>query len=342
MGGIDKTKGKSHAWIWILVVVIVIGSAVGSCSQQTAKYTDTMETVTIGVAVTPLSSPVITANLQGYFIDNGLDVTIKEYVSGRHALEGMFAGEVDICTVADTPIVFNSFERRDFRIFATFVYSYNDSKVVTRKDTNINMGTDLKGKKVGVQIGASSHFFLGVFLAHNHLPISQVVLIDIKTVDLPVALKNNEVDAISAWEPFAYKAKQLLEDKAVVLPSLKICRTTFNLAVMEDFARSHPEALERFLRAVNEGARFTKTNEEKSQAMVSESLKIDREDIGLFWDEYVFEISLDQALLVGWEDIARWAIINEFTDKTEVPNYLDYIYFDALEAVKPEAIGIIR
>jgi len=29
-------------------------------------------------------------------------------------------------------------------------------------------------------------------------------------------------------------------------------------------------------------------------------------------------------------------------DKTELPNYLDYIYLDALKKVKPEAVRIIR
>ncbi|NIT52457.1 MAG: hypothetical protein GWO41_06890 [candidate division Zixibacteria bacterium] len=60
------------------------------------------------------------------------------------------------------------------------------------------------------------------------------------------------------------------------------------------------------------------------------------------WDDYVFEIFLDQSLLLSWEDIARWAIKNKFTDKTTVPNYLNFIYLDGLEAVKPEAITIIR
>jgi hypothetical protein len=33
---------------------------------------------------------------------------------------------------------------------------------------------------------------------------------------------------------------------------------------------------------------------------------------------------------------------NNLTDATKVPNYLDYIYFDALEEVKPEVVTIIH
>jgi NitT/TauT family transport system substrate-binding protein len=42
------------------------------------------------------------------------------------------------------------------------------------------------------------------------------------------------------------------------------------------------------------------------------------------------------------EDEARWRIENNLTDKTAVPNYLDFMYFGGLQAVKPEAITAIR
>jgi NitT/TauT family transport system substrate-binding protein len=75
---------------------------------------------------------------------------------------------------------------------------------------------------------------------------------------------------------------------------------------------------------------------------VAERLNLDREVMNALWDDFVFEISLEPSLLVTLEDEARWAIKNRLTDATEVPNYLDYIYFDALEAVKPTVVGIIH
>jgi NitT/TauT family transport system substrate-binding protein len=60
------------------------------------------------------------------------------------------------------------------------------------------------------------------------------------------------------------------------------------------------------------------------------------------WKEGKFTLFLDQALIVSLEDQARWAIKNKLTDATKAPNYLNYIYFDALEAVKPKSMTIIR
>ena len=42
------------------------------------------------------------------------------------------------------------------------------------------------------------------------------------------------------------------------------------------------------------------------------------------------------------EDEARWMTNDGLTTEKQVPNFLDYIYDDALKAVKPEAVNIIR
>ncbi len=60
------------------------------------------------------------------------------------------------------------------------------------------------------------------------------------------------------------------------------------------------------------------------------------------WSNFKHSVALDQELLISMEDKARWVIENKLTDAKKVPNYLNFIYFDALEAVKPERISIIR
>jgi len=342
---VSQAQEKKKFPIWIGAVFVVLALAVGTyfiMSRKPGGFAKSKEKVRLGISKSFLSIPVYIAKEQGYFAKEGLDITIKEYSSGKKAMQSMLAGEVDISTVADMPVVFNSFKRKDFCIFATFTYSYPFVKIVARKDKGIKTGTDLIGKKVGANRGTSSHFFLGVFLLHNQLSISKVEMINIRTVDLPAALKNNEVDAISVWQPYTQKAKKLLQDNAIELPCSEIYRTTFNFAVMKSFAKDHPEILKNLLRAIDKAATFIKKNRERSQDIIVESFKLDKDTVRAAWDDFIFEISLDQTLLVAWDDIARWAIENNFIDKKKLPNYLNFIYLDALEAVKPESITIIR
>ncbi|MEE8481005.1 MAG: hypothetical protein V3T59_07170, partial [Desulfobacterales bacterium] len=76
--------------------------------------------------------------------------------------------------------------------------------------------------------------------------------------------------------------------------------------------------------------------------IVSQRLKLDKELVVSIWDDFKFQLMLDQAIIITLEDEARWAIDNNLTDATEVPNYMNYIYFDALEEIKPKAVTVIR
>jgi len=330
---------------WIGVVFILAVSAIGAYFFMTHGLdaaAGNAEKVKLGISRSFLSIPVYIAQKQGYFEKEGLDVTIREYDSGKASAGSMFKEEIDISTVADMSVVFNSFLRDDFCVISTFTSSYDFIKIIARKDRGIKTGADLKGKKVGVNIGTSSHFFLGVFLIHNRLSISEAEMINIGTLDLPAALKNDEVDAISVWEPYAQEARQLLQDNAIELPGSEIYRTTFNFAVLKSFAQDNQETVKRFLRAIDRACAFIKSNREESQQIIAANFNIDKEIVNMLWDGYIFELSLDQALLASWDDIARWAIKNRLTDKKTIANYLKFIHLDALAAVKPEAVTIIH
>ena len=337
--GLQKGNRARQRGLFVITALLVASLSFISCESD---KTGIKEKITVGISKAFLSIPVYIAQKQGFFSDEGLDVTVKEYSSGKKATQALFAGKVAISTVADMPVVFESFKRQDFCIIATLPYSFPFVKIITRKDSGIKTGADLKGKKVGANRGTSSHFFLGVFLIHNRLSISDVEMINIKTVDLPAALKNNEVDAISVWQPYTQKAMQLLGDNAIELPSSEIYRTTFNFAVMKVFAKEHPEILQKFLRAIDKAAAFIRKDREKAQEIIAGSFNLDKNVVSAAWDDFVFGISLDQSLLVAWDDIARWAIKNRLVSKKKFPNYLNYICLDPLEAVKPKSITLIR
>ncbi|MBW2595687.1 MAG: NrtA/SsuA/CpmA family ABC transporter substrate-binding protein [Deltaproteobacteria bacterium] len=337
----EKKKFPVRAAAISAVLILAVGVCfLVSCGQ--GESPEIKEKIRLGASKSFLSVPVYIAKEKGYFAKEGLDVTLKEYGSGKAATQALFAGEMDISTVADMPVVFNGFKRDDFCIFATFTHSYLFVRIIAREDSGIRAGADMKGKKVGASIGTSGHYYLGAFLIHNRLSISEVEMIDTRTFDLADALKNRKVDAISVWQPYAQKAKELSGDNAIELPGGDIYRATFNFAAMKDFASEHPKALKRFLRAIDRADTFIKGNREEAQGIITKAFNLDKETVNAVWDDFTFELSLDQALLVSWDEIARWAIQNRVVDGKTFPNYLNLIDTNAMDAVKPEAITIIR
>ena len=59
-------------------------------------------------------------------------------------------------------------------------------------------------------------------------------------------------------------------------------------------------------------------------------------------DQGFFALALDESLVAGMQDEARWTIQNDPTAKKEMPNFLEYIYEGGLKAAKAEAVNIIH
>ena len=325
-----------------LAVAVVLGLGLYlSVLKQPGKYTGPVERIVLGAETVAHSSPVWIAESKGYFIEEGLNVEIREFESGRTALRTMLnMGGVDIATAAQTPVISNSFNRNDYAIIGGMVYSDNDAKMLARKDRGISAPANLKGKTVGITAGSSGHFFLGIFLAYYGLQISDVKTIDMEATRLSQALIEGQVDAIATWEPHIYNAKKVLGNKALLLPGGGIYREDFYFIARKDFIKNNSEALKRFLRAIEKGEAFIMKNRKEAIDIVGQRLKMDREMLNATWDDFLFTLFLDQSILTSLEDEARWAISNRLTDASKAPNYLDYIYPDALEAVKPGAVTI--
>jgi NitT/TauT family transport system substrate-binding protein len=319
-----------------LSIIIAILLATDTYAQKKGE-------ITIGVETSILSSPVWVAENKGYFQKEGLNVKIREFGSGRSALKTMLAeGNLDMVTCAQTPVMFNSFTRNDCAIIAGMVYSDSDVKVLARQDKGIMKSLDLKGKKLGITKGSTGHYFLGLFLVYSGISLPDVKVVDFEATQLTQALVDGLVDAISTWEPHIMNAKKSLGNKSILFSSKGFFREDFYFAAKKGFIKNNPDALKRFLKTINKAEEFIQKNKEEAINIVYQRLHLNREMVTSIWNEFNFELFLDQATLTTLENEARWAIRNKLTDRIKVPNYLNFIYLDAMEAVKPEGVTIIR
>src|SRR5882724_3119361 len=183
----------------------------------------------LAVARATMSLPFYIADSQGYFAAEGVNVRTQECTAGQHCLKLLFEGKAQLATAADIPVVFNSFERNDYAILATFVSSSRDVKLVTRKSAGITQAKQLEGKRVAVVKGTSAHYFLDSSLILNDVDVKKVTVVSLQPDQMVAALERQEVDAVAIWEPFAYLAMKALGADGTIFPSPRIYTETFNL-----------------------------------------------------------------------------------------------------------------
>ncbi len=328
---------------WRIGVALVISAiATFAMFDDRTNASGPLERVILGEASTALATPVWIADTNGYFRAEGLDVTVRHFEVGKEALAEMLQGKVDVATAAATPIVLTSFSRRDFILFANISYVDNDCKIMARRDREIRTAADLKGKTVGVSTGTSGEYFLDAFLAHYAVSREKLVIRDLNQSDMADALARGDVDAVVTFEPFGLDVRKRLGTDVVVITAPEVYRETFNLTALRQFAEAKPDVLVKLLRAVARAEDFIGSRPAEARAIMARRSGMSPADIATVMPDFTFDLSLRQSLLPLLEDEARWAIRRGLVQGKAVPNFLELIYPDALTAVDPDAVTIIR
>jgi len=198
-----KQKVKSRPRVWILAVVLVTGLAVVGCQEKPEEYTGPVEKITLAAYAGETGALVYIAEDQGYFEKNGLEVTTKDYESGKAAANILIAGEADIATAADDVFISNALDHADLRLFGT-VATAEVTELIARKDKGIITIDDLIGKKVGVTKNTGCEIALASFLLDNGLSINELELVDLKPSEIVKAILNGDIDAAVTWDPNVY------------------------------------------------------------------------------------------------------------------------------------------
>lgn len=322
-------------------LLIMAGCSSGEKMPQPAKKVVSTEKLTYcygGV----MPSLLALATAKDLFAAEGLEVTLKAFPLGNNALDELLAGNCDVAGLVETPLVIKSFERDDLRVLTALRSTSNLGRIVARRDKGIRTVADLKGRRVGIPKGTAPHFFLDLELAKNGLSEKAITPIFLESGILLPSIENGSVDAIATINTMAFRAKQKLGDKAVVIEEPGLCLNFSLLVSMQEYALKNPERIRRLLTALHAAEMYLKHSPEKARDIVIASLKLPEAEYNEVWEHYDDRLTLDNALLLTLEEHARWVLDNGIVKGGRIPNFLTLIDAGHLQKVAPEALRLKR
>ena len=339
-------SGLARRAVWLGGIALLLALAAAALWQimtRSAPAAGPMAVLRLAVNAEYVGScPVLAARGQGYFAREGLDVLLQPYSSGKASLEAVLQGNADLGTVSDIPVVLASLQNQSVVIIASIFEAERDHGIVGRLDRGVSTPASLKGKRIGVTLGTSGQFTLDAFLNRQKLLPAEVTLHNYAPDQLAGALARGEVDAAAGWEPFLTGMTHAIAGNAAIFYGEDVYAGLFNVAGTGDYVRSHPATVRKVLRALIAGARFCRDEPDAARALFSKASVSEAARLQGAWHGYEFGVVLDQRLLLALEDEARWAIKNRLAGSGEMPNFLDAVYLDGLEAVAPSAVTVIH
>lgn len=140
---------------------------------------------------------------KGWLKQAGIEATF-EWFDYSASMDAFSAGKLDAvtCTNGDA-LVMGGNGARNVMIMLTD-YSDGNDMIVGRP--GVKALADLKGKKVGLEVGLVEHLLLVHGLTKLGLTEADVTLVNAKTNETPQVLASGDVSAVGAWQPIAGQA----------------------------------------------------------------------------------------------------------------------------------------
>ncbi|MEF2266279.1 NrtA/SsuA/CpmA family ABC transporter substrate-binding protein [Janthinobacterium sp. LS2A] len=327
----------------IALLLALVAVAIWQLNARPAAPPGPVEVLRLAVNAEYVGScPVLAAHGQGHFAREGIDARLQPYSSGKASMEAVLQGKADLGTVSDIPVVLASLRNQSVVIIASIFEAERDHGIVGRLDRGVSTPASLKGKRIGVTLGTSGQFTLDAFLNRQKLLPAEVTLRNYAPEQLAGALARGEIDAAAGWEPFLTGMAHAIAGKAAIFYGEDVYAGLFNVAGTDGYVRSHPATVRKVLRALIAGARFCQDQPDAARALFAKASASETARLQAAWHGYRFGVVLDQGLLLALEDEARWAIRNRLAERGTMPNFLDAVYLDGLEAVAPSAVTVIH
>jgi NitT/TauT family transport system substrate-binding protein len=138
------------------------------------------------------------ASQKGWFKEAGVEVELLWFEYGP-SMDAFTAGKCDAVTVTNgDALVTGANGAKNIAIMLTDFSNGNDMIVAKPGIASLK---DLKGKKIGIEIGLVEHLLLLNGLKKIGLTDKDVELVPTPTNQTPQVLASGQVDAIGAWQP---------------------------------------------------------------------------------------------------------------------------------------------
>lgn len=312
----SRIRGLGAALITVAALVTT------ACSGGAGGGGGGDDTIDIVAGVAPSSSPVamLLGVEQGFFEEEGLNVTTTPAATGAAGVTQLINGQVQVAlgglsgtvTAVDQgiPVAFVSGGVADHEDENGTQY-----QTLVAGDSDIESFSDLEGKTVAVNsLKCCWELWMREAVENDGGDQKNVEFVQLAFADGVTALRSGEVDAISTLQPFATQLRNdgfrdIGDSAASAFGDPDASNTMYFMA--RPFVEKNPEVVERWRAALKKSADYADEHPDETRAKIAEQTKTDLADLeGVPLPEYVSELDTD-AVEAEAGFLVKYGVIDE-------------------------------
>ncbi|MFG1357500.1 aliphatic sulfonate ABC transporter substrate-binding protein [Xanthobacter pseudotagetidis] len=256
-----------------------------SFAQETPKEFKVGYQKSSGILVAARQQQVLERRLKGLGVET---VRWVEFQFGPPLLEALGSGSVDIGTVGDTPPIFA--QAAGANLLYVAAAPATQSATLVPKDSPITKIADLKGRKVAIAKGSSSHNFTVQALKRAGLSFTDIAPVYLAPADAAAAFASGRVDAWTIWDPYWAIAQRRHDARAIVTTNDGLSSHTFYLANKTTATRS-PQVLHAVLDELKQVTAWAARNRDELAQLTAEVTGVELEAQKIATNRYPIELN---------------------------------------------------
>lgn len=257
-------KTSSRGMNAMLIACVMLGSSAAWAVDPSVKQ--------LRVGYQKASVNLVIAKQQKLFEQEfpNAKISWNEFPGGPQILEALAVGSIDIGATGDTPPVYAQAGNKPLHYFAYETAKPLASAILVPGTSKITQLSQLKGKRVGVHRGSSSHYLLVQAVRKAGLKWTDIQPVWLSPADARAAFQKGAIDAWAIWDPY-YAAAQV-EDKAKVLASGKGLSPNYTFYLASDnLVKTHPKALKGIIQQINLADKWVQSNKAATASLFAKS-----------------------------------------------------------------------
>ena len=234
--------------------------------------------IRIGWVYAMANAPVLVADSNGYFKEEGLEAKLLSFTSGPLLKQAMVAGEIDLAYIGSPPVYHWYSRGLESKILAKV--NYGQAAVMSRKDSDVMTLADLKGRKMaGVRRGSGMDVLLRGYVigeAAGLVPDEDTQVISMPSGNMGPSLEAKVVDAAFMWEPFI--SQFLLRGNTQVIFDMNKAVPRYPwyiISAMPEAMKERPDAIVSALRAHKKAVDFLNSSEDAGNDVIAKAFRLD-------------------------------------------------------------------
>ncbi len=311
-------------------IALALATALAAATSVQAQ-----DSVTVGMANSVNQLPSLVAADQGFFADEGIEVNLRPVPRGTIAIEAIVAGSMEFAEVS--VVAFLAAIDNGIELVSIGAGSRGfTGKLVGAPDMeDISSLEDLKGKRIGIQVGTGVHGVFLMMLEKEGLSADDFQIDNVRVTDMPTAMSSRgSFDAVLGWEPMMQRTVQAGYGKEVISADQfqTMAGITYPLILVADrnWVEENRETTQAFVNAYARGHKWIREHPEEALKIYTDYIQSEGSNL----DEDIVRKMLFEVDKFGGVHFVD-------TDKDEFETTRDFLHEEGRISSKPEIEEII-